>query len=124
MPGQAITYTVSVHNSGPTGSSGVVISDTLPVSVTFVTANTTNGSSYNPNTGLWNVSNVGDTDVTLTLVVSANAVAGESFINTAVLIASTPPDPDSGNNTSSAPVTMRSDRLFIYLPLIFKNAVP
>ena len=124
VPGQAITYTVSVHNSGTTGASGVVISDTLSASVTFVTSNTTNGSSYDANTGVWDVGNVGaSTGVTLTLVVTANAVSGQSITNTAVLSASTPPDPDSRNNASSAAVTMGGGRQFIYLPLIVKNTV-
>lgn len=125
VPGQAITYIVSVYNSGLAGSSGVVISDTLPISVTFVTSDTTNGNSYNPISGVWNVGNVGaSSGVTLTLVVTANAVTGESITNTAVLSDSVPPDPDSGNNASSAAVTMGSDRQFLYLPLILKNAVP
>ncbi len=117
-PTTTITYTVSVQNIGTQNATGVVISDTLPLSVTFVTSSTTNGSTYTPATGAWDVGNVdAGTGVTMTLVVTANLVSGQTITNTAVLTASTQADTNTGNNSSAADVT----RYIYYFPLIFKN---
>ena len=123
-PTTTITYTVSVHNIGELNAAGVVISDTLPLSVTFVSSNTTNGSLYTPTTGVWNVGSVDtDTGITLTLVVTVNLVSGQTITNTALLTASTPPDTNSSNNVDSAAVSAVSGG-GIYLPIIFKNVTP
>ncbi len=42
--GNNLTYTVTITNNGPGGATGVVLTDTLPVGVTFVSATPSQGS--------------------------------------------------------------------------------
>jgi uncharacterized repeat protein (TIGR01451 family) len=42
--GGALTYTLAVHNGGPSDATGVVVTDKLPAGVTFGSANPTQGS--------------------------------------------------------------------------------
>jgi uncharacterized repeat protein (TIGR01451 family) len=117
-----ITYTVTVSNTGISPVSSVVVSDTLPLSVTLVSSSTSNGSSYNPSTGAWHVGNVeGGASVSLTMVVTGSLDAGQTVTNTAVLTECIPPDPDSGNNMGRAVVTIEAGEQEIYLPLVLRN---
>jgi uncharacterized repeat protein (TIGR01451 family) len=95
--GGNLTYTLAVSNLGPSSAASVIITDTLPANVTFVSASagTTNSAgavvcqlgSVTPGTGT-NVS----------VVVTPLALG--LFTNTAAL-SSTTSDPASGNNTST-----------------------
>ena len=42
--GQQLTYTIGVHNSGPSGATGVTVTDTLPGGVTYNSATPSQGS--------------------------------------------------------------------------------
>src|SRR5262249_35835904 len=44
MGGQAMTYTLIVHSTGPTDSTGVVGTDTLPAGVSFISGSTSRGT--------------------------------------------------------------------------------
>ena len=86
-----ITYTVTVSNTGTSGAGSVVVSDTLPLSVTFVSSGTTNGSSYNPGSGVWQVGDVGGgSSISLRVVVTGSLSQGQTITNTAVLSESIP----------------------------------
>jgi uncharacterized repeat protein (TIGR01451 family) len=118
-----VTYTVTVSNTGASGVSSVVVSDTLPLGVTFVASSTSNGSSYNPSSGVWNVGDVGGgASVSLTVVVTGSLNPDQTITNTAVLTASIPPDPNSDNNVGQASVTIGDGWQDIYLPLILKDS--
>jgi uncharacterized repeat protein (TIGR01451 family) len=71
--GDALTYTMTVGNTGTADATGVTATDTVPSGVTFVSASTLVGT-YDSVTGIWTVGtvSVGST-VTLTVVVSVNA---------------------------------------------------
>jgi len=45
--GSPITYTVTASNNGPSAATGVVVTDTLPAGVTFVSASSTQGTCTN-----------------------------------------------------------------------------
>jgi len=118
-----ITYTITVNNPLTNGASGVVVSDTLPISVTMVSSSTTNGSSYNPTTGVWSVGSVpASSNVVLTLVVSGTLNEGEVITNTATITTSNPPDLTSSDDTDSAAITVGSTgSTGVYLPIVIKN---
>jgi uncharacterized repeat protein (TIGR01451 family) len=83
--GERLTYTLVVSNSGPGAATGIIISDTLPVSTTFVAATS-------PHTGpvsgviTWPLStlNIGATrSVTVVVLVDSAVVSGTVITNTA-----------------------------------------
>jgi uncharacterized repeat protein (TIGR01451 family) len=95
-----LTYNISITNLGPSTASAVVVTDALPVGVTFVSASgngTNNGGVVN-----WALGNltVGQTS---NLTVSVIAPASGTLTNT-VITKSPTGDPNPTNNTSP-PVT-------------------
>jgi uncharacterized repeat protein (TIGR01451 family) len=111
--GGNVTYTITVTGGGPdTIASGVVVTDTLPSGVSFVSA------TVSP-TGAGTCSPVGDTvtcnlaaitgaspapAVTITIVANVTALGG-TRTNT-VTVAMNEADPAPGNNTASASTTV------------------
>jgi uncharacterized repeat protein (TIGR01451 family) len=118
--GDTIVYTINVTNNGPHSTTGVVISDTLPGGVTYVTSTATQGS-YNDGTGLWTVGTLHDSDVgTLTITATVDEdTAGQTITNVAEISASDQLDSDSNNNSDS--VNIRSGGGGVYLPIILKS---
>jgi uncharacterized repeat protein (TIGR01451 family) len=107
--GDAITYTLTFSNVGNGIATGVIISDTIPLSVTLTSASTTvpiterAGSRY-----VWDVVDLGPGAagiITVTGVLSAPLLLGSSFTNTAA-ITSTVLDTDSTNHTGVAAITV------------------
>lgn len=98
--GQQITYTVSVVNDGPSGATGVTLTDDLPRAA-FVSVASTQGTCARDKAQV--VCAVGDMAsgaiATVTIVVRANAKG--DITNTASVEATFPADPDSANNRSS-----------------------
>src|SRR5262249_23621800 len=52
-PGQTLTYTLTIRNVGNQGSTGVVVTDTLPANVTFVSAS--GGGTQANGVVTWNI---------------------------------------------------------------------
>jgi len=95
------TYTVSVTNFGPSDAGGVVVTDTLPATVTFVSA-----SGGGVNTGgvvNWTLGTLNSGDVS-NLTVTVKAPASGSLTNIATL-SSTTLDTNAVNNTSPTVIT-------------------
>jgi uncharacterized repeat protein (TIGR01451 family) len=105
--GDTIIYTVSVNNNGPDEAIGVVISETLPLSLTLVISNTSQGS-YNSSGGAWSVGNLAaSASATLTLAATVNAgTVGQSITNTAEIGAAEVGDANSANNRAEATINV------------------
>ncbi len=70
--GDTITYTLVLTNNGPSEATGVVVSDSLPVGVTFVSSIASQGS-YDDGSGFWTVGTVADAaSATLDIVCSVD----------------------------------------------------
>ncbi|MCP4362740.1 MAG: DUF11 domain-containing protein, partial [Chloroflexi bacterium] len=107
--GGIIVYTVVVTNAGSEATTGVVISDTLPLSVTFVSSYTSQGL-YDNSTGAWHVGTINGGDTTATLRITATidaGTAGATITNVAAITASALADLNSSNNVATATLTVK-----------------
>ncbi len=108
QPGNSLTYTVIVSNSGPSQATNVVVADTLPSGVTFVSGTGPNGETLTETGGVVNVSG-GDLasagTFSFTIVATVSAGSGGVQTNTAVVSSDTN-DPVSTNDTATASTTV------------------
>ena len=96
-----LVYTISVTNFGPSSASSVVVTDTLPASVTFVSA--TGGGVNNSGVVSWTLGTLTSGQVS-NLTVTVTAPASGSLTNTAT-VASPTGDPNSTNNITPPVIT-------------------
>ncbi len=95
-----ITYSIEIENNGPDTATGVTLSDTLPMHVTFVSASSSQGTC-SESTGIVTC-NVGEMAngavVTVTVVVSTPSPGIQT---NSVSASSTTADPNSSNDSAS-----------------------
>ncbi|NBW86110.1 MAG: DUF11 domain-containing protein, partial [Planctomycetia bacterium] len=108
VPGQDLTYTLTVTNNGPAAVTGAVVSDELPVGTTLVDAH---GGSYNPVTRTVTYTTgslaAGGVQAFLLTVLPASSLTGD-LTNTATVVAPAGTyDPDKTNNTSTDKTTCK-----------------
>jgi uncharacterized repeat protein (TIGR01451 family) len=102
--GNTLTYTITVTNNGPNNAAGVIVSDTLPNGVTFVSATPSQGSCNGTTTiscGLGSLNN--GSSATVTIVVTPNQAGGIS--NTAT-VRGNETDPNPANNSDTRVTTV------------------
>jgi uncharacterized repeat protein (TIGR01451 family) len=103
---QNVTYTlVAKNNGGLFGATGVVLTDSLPASMKFVSATTSQGSLVTPPVGSSGIvtANVGSLGVgaQATVTVTVTATSAGVIANTAT-VTGNESDPVAANNTDSA----------------------
>ena len=107
--GSALTYTVTVDNSGPSDASGVVMTDALPAGVTFTSATPDQGScSESAGTVtclIGTIASGASVDVVIVVGVNPDVADGTVLTNVASVTA-TSPDPDGSNNGTSEQTTV------------------
>jgi uncharacterized repeat protein (TIGR01451 family) len=96
-----IDYTITVtNNSTSTTSTDVVASDVLPLTLTFISATSTEGS-YASSTGVWTIGDVSaGSTAKLDIKALVDTSASSTIANTATVSASTT-DPNTANNSST-----------------------
>ena len=103
--GQALTYTLTVTNSGPGPASGVVLTSAIPASATIVAASQTQGTSSIASsvvtTALGDLAAGGSATVTIVVIPTISGT-----LTTVASVTGNEPDPDPSNNSAmlSTPV--------------------
>ena len=121
--GQTITYVVSVRNDGPDDASNVVINDSLPGTLSVLSATPSQGT-YNQGNGNWDLAAliVGETQ-TLTIDASVHSsTSGDTISNVAAMVSLDQVDPTAAND--SAAVDIIIDGLDMQVSKFVDNALP
>ncbi|MFZ6027449.1 MAG: S8 family serine peptidase [Chloroflexota bacterium] len=115
--GEIITYTLTVSNAGPDGATGVTVTDTLPISVTFLSA-----SPLCAEDGGVVSCAIGDlaADETVVLTVTVSAPEEAMQLTNIAEVAGNEADADPANNTDSAITAVSDGLLRVYLPIIVR----
>ena len=99
IAGELLTYTIRISSTGPVAGTGIVVTDRVPVSTTFVEAGPS--AIYSNGTVSWTVGSLaadtGNAVVTVTVRVDEPLVNAEKIFNTAYL-----------NNTNGGAITRTS----------------
>ncbi|HEX8139107.1 MAG TPA: DUF4214 domain-containing protein [Pyrinomonadaceae bacterium] len=115
ITGNNLTYTITVNNAGPSPSSSVLMTDTLPAGTAFVSLSAPGGwNCSTPAVGSGGsvscstpIIDPGSSVFTLVAQVSSSVPGGTVLSNTATVLSSTP-DPVTGNESSTATTTVLS----------------
>jgi uncharacterized repeat protein (TIGR01451 family) len=103
-PGDTITYTLNVDNTGSSQATGVTVTDVLDSNLNYVDGSCGGATcNYDTNTRTitWDVGTLdtgSDIDLTFETVVADNVTAGTQIFNTATVTADNAPD-DTSNQT-------------------------
>jgi uncharacterized repeat protein (TIGR01451 family) len=106
LVGNNAMITIGVTNFGPSVSSNVLVSDSLPFGFTYVSSSSTAGTVYAPNgqTAVWSVGNLAvSAGARLNLTIQAPNGTEQNAVNAAIVSANTP---DQNPSDGSASVTL------------------
>jgi uncharacterized repeat protein (TIGR01451 family) len=113
QPGDTVTYTLSVSNAGPNDANSVTVSDTLPAQLTFVSCTAGAGGVCTFSGGTVTVayatlSNGASSTATINSTLNSGVTDELTVGNNASVSASSPTDPDTSNNSSTAYFTIHN----------------
>jgi uncharacterized repeat protein (TIGR01451 family) len=120
IAGNNLTFYLTIANNGPSSATGVVLTNTLPTSTTFVSAIPSNCQKIG-NKLICNLVGLlpGLTPQNVTVRVAVNSNTKGAFANLAA-VAGMEPDPDITNNKAQQGVTI-SDFHQTYLPILLSQ---
>jgi uncharacterized repeat protein (TIGR01451 family) len=102
--GATVTYKVTVRNNGPNPATEVIVSDTLPPSIKFVSATSSQGFCQGIVTGTCNLGTIA-TGAQLTVTITGRTSKAATISNT-VTATAFGVDPNKSNNAAAATVTV------------------
>ena len=104
--GSDLTYTITAKNNGPSGATGVTMTDPLPATATFVSSTSSQGNCTGTATVTCNLGSLSNgAAATVTIVVTPTQAGGLS--NTAT-VAANEADPVASNNSATEPTTVNA----------------
>jgi uncharacterized repeat protein (TIGR01451 family) len=113
--GEDVVYTVTLRNTGPDTATGVVLTDTIPAGLSFVSA--TNGGTESGGVVTWNVGNLGLNEAFTALVTARvnTGTQGQTLVNAVSAVNDQNPDAvtdtcDVTVNNAVLTVDKQSDR--------------
>jgi len=125
--GSNVTFTLTVSNAGPSGATGVVVTDQLPAGYTFVSDDGL--GAYVSGTGVWTVGSIAASgNAVLNIIATVNATG--PYANTAQVTASNEGDPDStpndgmGDDFAGAPAVAPVAQADLSMAKVVSNATP
>ena len=102
-PGEAVVFTLTATNEGPSGSTGLQILDSLPTGLSFDSAVPSQGT-YDAVSGVWTPGALAD-GASATLTINARVTGPGPIVNTAVRLVSDQVDSDGSNDAAGAAIT-------------------
>ncbi len=100
--GDTVTFTLTAHNDGPSATSSVVINDTLPAGLTYVSSD--GDGTYTNSNSNWAIPSLAN-GATATLHIVATITNSGVIVNEAHVATNPHPDTDTADNTASTTVT-------------------
>ncbi len=110
-PGDTLTYTLTVSNAGPSPAENVVLTDSTPVFLSGAEFSVDGGLTWNPWITPYTLGSFASGESRTVLLRGTVAPAAVSSIENTASVASSTPDPDLSNNTSTVntPVNTSAD---------------
>jgi uncharacterized repeat protein (TIGR01451 family) len=106
---EQLIYTIQLYNNGYATAEDVIISDTLPLSTTYISDDSgITPSNPNPGVYVWMIGDIlTNTNFTFHLTATTTALPGNSILNTVTASTTTPGD-DPSNNTDQVETNLYS----------------
>ena len=119
-----IVYTVEAYNSGPADATNLTVRDDFPTDIIYVSD--TSGGAYDPGTGIWTVGSLASGAGTSFQIEGSVApgTSGSTIKNVASVASADQPDPNPGNNSSEATITVRDSSVDLGIVKTVDDANP
>ena len=102
VPGQNLSYTITVANQGPAEAQSVLLSDTIPSAILDPQFSVDNGVTFQTWTGILNLGALEAEEVRTIIIRGTVSQDAAGIISNTSTVSSPTPDPDPTNNTSTA----------------------
>lgn len=111
LPGQYLTYTLTVRNAGPGAAVDAVLADAVPPQLTGAEYSVDNGATWTTWTGSLSLGTLPPDSVRTVLIRGiVSSTASGMISNTAIVSSGTPdPNPDNNRDTAIPPVNESAD---------------
>jgi uncharacterized repeat protein (TIGR01451 family) len=116
LPGATVIYTLTVTNNGPADATGVVVTDTLPAGLTYVSDDC--GGLFADPTFTWNVGNLGNgASAVCNVTATVDGDAAGTLVNNATVSADNS-DPDTSNNQADVTIVVGGGPGVLEIPTV------